>query len=66
MSEVIELGPHDNMTPEEALLLTAREKPKKVLILYFDEDGQFGTRSSAMTRETALWLIELARLGVLT
>lgn len=65
MAEIIELGAHERMTPEEALGLTSRESPREVLILFTDADGEFGLRSSGMSRKDALWLIELARDAIL-
>jgi len=64
-AEVIELGGHERMTPEEALSLTLRESPSEVLILFFGHAGDFGVRSSGMSNKDALWLIENARDTIL-
>jgi len=66
VAEIIELGAHERMTPEEALSLTIREQPKEVLVLFFDAEDDFGLRSSNMSRKDALWLIELARQEILS
>lgn len=65
MAEIIELGAHERMTPEEALGITMRESPTEVLILFFDREDDFGLRSSNISRKDALWLIELARQQIL-
>lgn len=66
VAEIIELGAHERMTPEEALSLTIREQPKEVLVLFFDAEDDFGLRTSNMSRKDALWLIELARQEILS
>lgn len=63
---VIELGAHERMTVNDALGLTEREAPSEVLILYTDQDGNFGIRSSAMANKDALWLIEMGKDLVLS
>lgn len=63
---IIELGPHENMSPEQALGVAAREKWEKVLIVgYHSENDCLMVRSSHMSRETALWLAEHMRLYAL-
>jgi hypothetical protein len=66
MSEVIDLGPHDNMTPEQALAVASREEWEGVIVLGYQPDSDaLILRSSHMTREQALWIVEHARLRVL-
>lgn len=61
MAEIVELGAHERMSTSEALGLTIRENPSEVLILYIDNDGELGVRSSGMSNKDALWLVECAR-----
>lgn len=65
MSNIVELGPHCRMTAEEAEEMVKREGHKEVLIIYYDEEGDVGIRSSGMQNKDALWLIEQARLEIL-
>lgn len=64
-AEVIELGPNENMTAEQALLYTAREKPAETLILSYDENGELYIRSSSMNNKDALWILEQAKILLL-
>jgi hypothetical protein len=62
-STVVDLGPHERMTPEQALSSASREAWENVLICGFHVDsGEIIVRSSHMTREFALWIIEHAKL----
>lgn len=63
-SNVVFLGPHDRMTPEEALESVKKESPSEVLVVYADENGVW-VRSSEMTDHTAVWLLEVAKLQVI-
>lgn len=63
---VVELGAHERMKPNEALGLTMRENPPEVLILFYDSAGVFGMRSSNMSRKDALWILETAKDEVLS
>jgi TATA-box binding protein (TBP) (component of TFIID and TFIIIB) len=63
-ANVVELGAHVNMTPEQALRLVLREQPTDVLILTY-QDGELVIRSSKMTRADALWMLENAKLHAL-
>lgn len=66
MSELIDLGPHDRMTPEQALAYAAREKWDKVIICGFHEGGEdLVVRSSHMSREFALWIEAHLKLWIL-
>lgn len=68
MTEVISLGAHERMTPEEALAVSSRENWDHILIIGFqDGEEHLSIRSSAMTREFANWIIDHAKrhaLGV--
>jgi len=65
-AEVVEFGPHTRMTPEEALTLCSREEWDEVIIIGYRKDSpDFATRSSHMSRECALWLVEHAKMHVL-
>lgn len=64
--KVIHLGPHDNMTPEQALAVAAREPWDDVMIIgFFKDDGEVCIRSSHMTREFANWIIDHAKLQIM-
>lgn len=62
---VIELGPHCKMSPEEVLALASRYQWETVLIVGYYQGGEFATLSSRMTRETANWLIDHCKLHVM-
>lgn len=65
-AEIVELGPHDNMTPEEALAVTAREPWERVVIMGFQKgNDDVVVRSSHMVREHALWILEHAKVHIL-
>lgn len=61
-AKVVELGPHCDMTPEEALAVASRKRWQDVVVCGFDEDGDFVSLSSNMTREEALWMAEHLKL----
>ena len=64
--KVVRLGPHNRMTPEEALAEVSAEEWDEVLIVGFHKgDDEISVRTSHMTRELALWLVEHAKLHVL-
>lgn len=56
MAKVSMLGAHSKMTVEEALSYCQKEKLRDVLIIAYDKDGQLVIRSSALTKEQALFL----------
>lgn len=63
---VIDLGPHERMTPEQVLAYAAREEWEHVVICGFHKDGEtISVRSSHMTREFALWIVEHTKLHVM-
>ena len=60
---IIELGPHDKMTPDEALAYARREPWERVIVVGFHDDhGGLVVRSSHMSREQALWIAESLKL----
>lgn len=60
---VIELGPHERMTPDEALAAASREEWEDVIIVGFHkDDGSLAVRSSHMSREFSLWIAEHLKL----
>ena len=60
---VIYLGAHSNMTPDEAFAVAQRRPWEKVMIIGFTEDSEsIVVISSHMIRESALWIIEHAKL----
>ena len=66
MTDIIRLGPHERMTPTEAFAACSQEEWSNVLICGFHEDdGDIVVRSSHMSREFALWIIEHAKLHVM-
>lgn len=63
---VVDLGPHERMTPAEALATASREEWDNVFICGFHADsGELVIRSSHMSREFALWIVEHAKLHVM-
>ena len=65
-AEIVELGPHHRMTPEECLSQVLRERPSAVMVIFErGEEGILTIRSSEMTRKDALWLLEAAKVDVL-
>ena len=68
-NNIVELGAHHTMAPEEVLEVAERTKLSKPLIIYVDTDGEIQTICSEMTVPEALFLvktIELRLLGVYT
>ena len=66
MMGVAELGPHERMTPEQALAFAAREDWDKIIICGFHKDGEeLVVRFSHVSREFALWIVEHLKLHVL-
>lgn len=63
---VIRLGAHSRMTPEEALAFVSSIDWDQIIICgYAKGADEFLTYSSNMTRECGLWIIEHAKLHVL-
>lgn len=56
MSDVVELGPHDRMTTDEALEYAKRRGLKELIVVGYDQDGDFVVVSSHLSRSDALWL----------
>ena len=54
-----------SFNPDQALASAAQLNPQGVLVVGYDEDGHFFIRSSSMTREQGLWLIEWAKMHAL-
>jgi hypothetical protein len=60
---VIDLGPHERMSPEQALASASREKWEDLIICGFHEGSDdFTVRSSHMSREFCLWIAEHLKL----
>lgn len=59
MSDVIDLGPHINMTPEQCLEYCNRTSSnfQDVLVIGYDDDGELITRSSKLSREQTVFLL---------
>jgi hypothetical protein len=65
-ADVVDLGAHSNMTPAEAMAVAERRPWEKIIIIGFTEDSKGVVYfSSHMQRETALWIIEHAKLHVM-
>ena len=68
-NNVVELGVHHTMAPQEVLEVAERTRMEKPLIIYIDTDGEIQTICSEMTVPEALFLVktvELRLLGVYT
>lgn len=66
MADIVELGPHDHMTVEQAFASAMREPWEKVIICGFHEDsGALVVRSSHISREFSLWIAEHLKLHIL-
>lgn len=55
------LPPSSNFTPDQALQSAKDMGLQDVLILGYDKDGHFFTRSSCITKAEGVFLLELAR-----
>lgn len=64
-ADIIELGAHERMKPEEVEALVEREGHQEMIVLFYDANGDFGLRSSGMSNKDALWLIEEAKLRIM-
>lgn len=65
MTDLAYLPPSTTMTVDQALDAAKHCDMKNVIAIGYDADGDFVLRSSRMTREQALWIIESARLWIL-
>lgn len=52
---------HTRMTPEQCLQSCIEEDLHEAIVLGWDRDGRLFMRSSHMTREHALWMIECSK-----
>ena len=65
-AEIVKLGPHQRMTPEETLASAAQFQWERIIICgYHADNGELVVQSSHMTRECALWIIEWAKNWVM-
>ena len=58
--KVSQLPPSESMMPEQALDSSKTLKATDLLVIGWDEDGEFFLRSSRMDRSMAHWLITCA------
>ena len=58
---IVRLEASPNFTVEQALQDTLHRNLQDVLIIGYDQDGMFFSRSSKMGLKDALWLAELAK-----
>lgn len=56
---------HSRLTVQQALGVASELELTDVLLVGYNEEGALVIRSSEMTRETALWLLEKAKLHTL-
>ena len=62
---IIELPVSENMTVEQCLDHVKRKTLKQVLVIGIDENNKLITRSSKMVISEAVYLLELAKYGLL-
>lgn len=57
--EIVELGPHENMSPDDCLTYCARESGEyqDVIVVGVDHEGKVFFRSSRVSREWATFLL---------
>ena len=62
-AEIIKLGPHERMTPEEALASAAQEQWQDIIVVgyHVNNPTEIMMQTSHMNRETALWIVEWAK-----
>lgn len=61
--KVIELGAHSNLTAEQVLAVASREEWIDVIICgYHKDNGALVVRSSKMSRQDCLWIMEHTKL----
>lgn len=64
-ADIVHLGPHERMTTDEVFAASAREPWDDVMVIGFHKDGSLAVRSSHMSREFALWIVEHAKLHIM-
>ncbi len=59
MGDLVQIGPHDRMTPTECLAHCALDSQnyQDVIVIGYDKDGALVVRSSSMSRKEAAWLV---------
>ena len=62
---IIELPVSENMTVEQCLDHVKRKTLKQVLVIGIDENNKLITRSSKMVISEAVYILELAKYGLL-
>jgi len=65
MVDVLSFPASPYLNAEEALESARKLDWKDVIIIGYGEDGHFMQRSSRLTRQEALWIIEWAKLSVM-
>lgn len=67
MAEVVNFPVSSNLSVEQVLAAVTKEQKdfSQVLIIAIDADEEIIVRSSHMTRQDALWLVESGRLHAL-
>ena len=64
MNKISYLRPTTTFTPDQALDSAKNLNQTDVIIIGYDEDGDFFVRSSRMDRKDALWLTERMRFHI--
>jgi hypothetical protein len=62
--QIINLEPHDRMTPKEALTVAQREEWSDILIVGWQGQGDFRFLFSRMSHEQANWLIDRMKIRI--
>lgn len=56
---------NDNMSPEQVLRSSIDEGLNDVIVVGYNSEGEIFVRSSKMSRQEALWIVEQLRIYVL-
>lgn len=64
-ADIISIGGHSRMTPEQALDVSTRVDWKSVIIIGCDQDDNYKIHNSDMTRAQILYFLETARLDMM-
>ena len=65
MGDLVSIGGHSTMTPQEALDVSSRISWQSVVIIGCDEDENYIMHCSELTRAQILYYIETARLDIM-
>ena len=65
MGDIISIGGHSRMTPDEAFDVASRIDWKSVVIIGCDQDDNYKIHCSDMTRAQILYYLETAKLDMM-